>query len=93
MNEFFWKLTHSDRQSSATMGGMGPTLHISRTFANELDGFSNLESFEISLEGFQLAQPPAEDVLAAFDSLENIESWKLHCPTLRRVTLYGTELK
>ena len=72
---------------------MGPVVHVSRTFADELNGFSNLESFELSLEGFKLAHPPAVDVSLAFDTLEDLKSWKSYCPTLRNVTLYGTELK
>ena len=72
---------------------MGPVVHVSRTFADELEGFSNLESFELSLEGFQLAHPSAAEVSEAFNTLENLESWKSYCPTLRKVTLYGTELK
>ncbi|KAF8609076.1 hypothetical protein BDV93DRAFT_519096 [Ceratobasidium sp. AG-I] len=80
-------------RSSSVVGEMGPIIHISQIFANDLGGFSHLESFELLLEGFQLVHPPVVEVSDCFDTLENLESWKSYCPTLRNVTLYGTELE
>ncbi|KAG8762061.1 hypothetical protein FRC12_009209 [Ceratobasidium sp. 428] len=76
-----------------TSANIRPIAHISQLFAKELHEFSVLESFEISLDGFRLSDPSAEEVAESFGDIDKLETWKSICKSLQRVVLYGTELK
>lgn len=72
---------------------MGLIPHISRVFASDLDKFDNLESFGLSLDGFQLTHLTAEEVSESFGNLDQLKTWRSYCSTLQSVTLYGMELR
>ncbi|KAG8734935.1 hypothetical protein FRC10_011210, partial [Ceratobasidium sp. 414] len=70
-----------------------PIAYVSQLFAKELGEFGGLEAFELSLDGFRLSDPSAEEVADSFGDINKLETWKSFCRTLQRVVLYGTELK
>ncbi|KAG8721014.1 hypothetical protein FRC08_016324 [Ceratobasidium sp. 394] len=76
-----------------TSANIRPIAHISQLFAKELGEFSCLEAFELSLHGFRLSDPSAEEIAESFGGVDKLETWKSFCRTLQRVVLYGTELK
>ncbi|CAE6514196.1 unnamed protein product [Rhizoctonia solani] len=78
-------------RTSSALGPMGA--HISRTFGSQLDGFTCLNSFELSLGGFALLDSSPEEIAEAFGDAGKLETWKSYCDTLEQVTLYGVTLR
>ncbi|KDN45558.1 hypothetical protein RSAG8_04882, partial [Rhizoctonia solani AG-8 WAC10335] len=78
-------------RASLDIGPMGA--HVSRTFGSQLDGFTCLNSFELSLDGFALLDLSPEEIAEAFGDAGKLETWKSYCKTLERVTLYGVTLQ
>ncbi|CAE7112136.1 unnamed protein product [Rhizoctonia solani] len=58
-----------------TSSGIGPMgAHISRTFGSQLDGFTCLSSFELSLGGFTLSDPSPKEIAEVFGDAGKLET-------------------
>ncbi|KAH7339881.1 hypothetical protein B0J17DRAFT_716872 [Rhizoctonia solani] len=77
-------------RASSAVGPMGA--HISRTFGSQLDGFTSLSNFELSLDGITFSDSSLEEITAVFGDMSELGTWRSYCETLERVTLYGVTL-
>ncbi|CAE6458794.1 unnamed protein product, partial [Rhizoctonia solani] len=78
-------------RASSAIGPMGA--HISRTFGSQLDGFTTLNNFELSLDGITFSDSSLEEIIAVLGDMSELRTWRSYCETLERVTLYGVTLQ
>ncbi|CAE6374885.1 unnamed protein product [Rhizoctonia solani] len=77
--------------TSTTVGAVGAL--ISRTLGSQLDGFTSLKGFELSLDGFTLADSLPEEIAGVLSNANKLTTWRSYCGTLERVVLYGVSLQ
>ncbi|CAE6432533.1 unnamed protein product [Rhizoctonia solani] len=76
---------------ASTIGPLGA--RMSRTFGSQLDEFTSLNSFELSLDGYTFPDSFPEGIAEAFGDANKLATWKSYCKTLEQVTLYGVTLQ